>query len=429
MRKARSPRPSILAIATIIVGVVPTSIACAAAPPFDDGPFLPSSRTITVAGITGGNATVSLRVHYPAIAGGTSQPLALSEAPYPVIVFGHGFSLSVSLYDSLLRHLATHGFIAAGVATEEGLFTGNLPRYLKDCQAAVIGLRSAGANPGSPFFQGIASDERAGIAGHSFGGAAAIVAASQRPDLFSALVTLAATATSPQGVNILAAVSELAVPACHIGASLDSIVPVSANLDPIYAATPTTKRLLEIKDGNHGFFHESFGLDWLTESPAPIGVAEQQRIVRRYQLAFFRHFVAGSPEYLNDWMGPSAVTDPALSRQLVSLEQPLLFGAGSGEANSFYGLYPARSPGDAALLLVAFSLAPTPIATAYGPFRLDPASTVAIYSGSIGESSYLPFEFTMPPLPGLSGQTIPAQAVVPLSPGESLSNVWSISIP
>lgn len=413
----------------LFVSVFASSLACAATPPEDDGPFLASSRVISVAGITGGNGTVSLRVHYPATSSGASQPLDLAGAPYPVIVFGHGFSLQVSLYDTLLRHLATHGFIAAGVATEEGLFTGNLPRYLKDCQAAVLGLRVAGSSPTSPFFQGIAPNARAGIAGHSFGGAAAIVAASERPDLFSALVTLAATATSPQGVNILAATSTLAVPACHIGASLDSIVPPASNLDPIYAATPTTKRLLEIANGNHGYFHEAFGLDWLTEAPAPIGVAEQQRIVRRYQLAFFRHFVAGAPEYLNEWMGPGAVSDPALSRQAIDLNETLLFGAGSGAPNSFYGLYPARDPGDAALLFVALSLAPSPIATAYGAFRLDPATATLLTSGSIGPNAYLPIEFTMPPLPGLSGLQFPAQAIAPLAPGNSSSNVWSIAIP
>jgi hypothetical protein len=429
MPHTRLHRTSPFAYVGLLGGVFFSSFACATTPPEDDGPFTAGSRVISVAGIAGGNASVALRVHYPATAAGASQPLLTSGAPYPVIVFGHGFSLQVSLYDTLLRHLATHGFIAAGVATEEGLFTGNLPRYLKDCQAAVIGLRAAGSSPASPFFQGISPDARAGIAGHSFGGAAAIVAASQRPDLFSALVTLAATATSPQGVDILAATAALAVPACHIGASFDSIVPPASNLDPIYAATPTTKRLLEIANGNHGYFHEAFGLDWLTEAPAPIGVAEQQRIVRRYQLSFFRHFVAGVPDSLSDWMGPSAVADPALSRQSVDLKETLLFGAGSGAPSSFYGLYPARRPGDSASIFVASALAPQPIATPYGPFRLDPGSAFVLFSGSIGPNGYLAFEFVMPALPALSGLQIPVQAIAPLAPGNSLSNVWSISIP
>lgn len=427
------PRFATKIVTTIFMCV--TSLACVtvttaqATEPESLGPYLTGNRTISVAGIAGGNTNVSLRVYYPATAAGANQPLALSGAPYPIVVFGHGFSLSVSLYATLMNHLATHGYIVAGVATEEGLFVGNLPRYIKDCEAAVVGLRAAGSNASSPLFQGVASNAKAAAIGHSFGGAAALVAASERPDLFAALVTLAATATSPQGVDIFQAASTLTVPACHFGASQDSIVPPGANLDVLYAATPTTKRLLEIAGGNHGYFHEAFGIDWLTEAPAAIPVSEQQRVVRRYQLCFLEWAMRGSPLLLDRFLGPTAVSDPALSRQSVNLDETLLFGNGTGTQGQFYGLYPARDPGDSALLFVAFALAPMPIPTAYGSFRLDPNTTVALVTLPVGADGYAPLEFTMPPLPTLSGLTFPTQAVAPLAPGNSLSNTWSITIP
>lgn len=420
-------------VAILLVYVL--GVACATVPtaqatePESAGPYLAGSRTISVTGIAGGNANVTLRVYYPATAAGANQPLSLAGAPYPIVVFGHGFSLSVSLYATLMSHLATHGYIVAGVATEEGLFVGNLPRYIKDCEAAVIGLRAAGSNAANPLFQGIASTAKAAAIGHSFGGAAALVAASERPDLFAALVTLAATSTSPQGVNIVAAASALTVPACHFGASQDSIVPPAANLDVLYAATPSTKRLLEIAGGNHGYFHEDFGIDWLTEAPAAIPVSEQQRIVRRYQLCFLEWALRGSPLLLERFLGPTAVNDTALSRQSVNLNETLLFGNGTGALGQPYGLYPARDLGDSALILVAVALAPSPIPTAYGPFRLDPATTVALVTLPIGGNGYAPLEFTMPPVPSLSGLTFPTQAVAPLAPGNSLSNTWSITIP
>ena len=153
--------------------------------------------------------------------------------------------------------------------------SGRTPRQRARCnkcadprhQRRYEGLRLESARAGSVFSGLVNASVRAAAMGHSFGGASAIVAAERRPDLFAALATLAATPTSPQAVDILAAMRAANVPALHLGASRDTIVPPPANLDVLYAATPTTRRLIEIEGGTHSYFHERWAIDRLVESP------------------------------------------------------------------------------------------------------------------------------------------------------------------
>jgi pimeloyl-ACP methyl ester carboxylesterase len=392
-----------------------------------DGPYPAGFRTLSVPGISGGNASVALRVHYPARQAGTNAPLDLAAAPCPLLVFGHGFSLQVSIYDSLLRHLATHGWIAVGVATEEALLTGNLPRYVADMQAAVLGLRALGADPVSPLAGGVAPNARAAAMGHSFGGAAALVAASGRSDLFEAVVPLAATLTSPQGVDIQAATAALAVPSLHVGASQDTIVPPNANLDPLYALAPAPKRLIELRGGTHSYFHEAWAIDRLLEPPGSISVAEQQRLQRRYGHAFLEVVQRGDLRYLDFLLGPTALADGGLSRQSSSWSLSQLFASGSGAIGTTLQLHPLGASGESALLFVAAFEASIP--TPFGTLQVDPLSTVTLGPVAIAESSYGTLPIAIPNEPFFQGLVLPTQALRALTGGGlELSNLWRVRI-
>ena len=394
--------------------------------PEDPGPYAAGYRRLTVPGVAGGNGKVELLLYYPATVSGANTPLAPGGRPYPLVVFGHGFSLTTELYDSLYAHLASRGFLVAGVATEEQLFTGNLPRFLKDFAAAVLGLRAEAKRTGGPLEGAVSPTALAGAAGHSFGGAAAIVAAADRPDLFGALVTMAATATSPQQVDILAAVRRLRVPALHLGASRDTIVPPGTNLDPIYAATPGEKRLLEIGGGTHSYFHERWGPDRLLEPRGQISVAEQQRLVRRYGLSFFEYALRDESTLLDFYLGPTAVADPGLSRQQVELPRALLFGAGTGRPGTPYRLHPARRTGDSGLILAA--AAGGRLATTFGELLLDPATLLPLGVVSVGSNAYGTYNFSLPGDPALVGQTVHLQALLLAGVEGDLSNPWRLRV-
>lgn len=405
------------------------ALPLAAQLPENDGPFLAGNRTLAIPGIAGGNANVSLLAYYPATATGANQPLDATKAPYPLVVFGHGFSLQVSLYATLFRHLATQGYVVVGVATEEGLLTGNQARYNTDLAAAVLGMRAEAQKPASPFLNAVSANVRAAAVGHSFGGVAAIAAASARPDLFATLVTFAATSTSAQGFDVLAAVRALQVPCAHFGASKDTIAPPASNLDPIWANTPTSvsRRLLEIRGGTHSQFHEAWGIDRLTEAPGDITVAEQQRIQRRYQAAWLAWTLRGDPLWLDAFLGPTAVADQALSRQQTALVDALTFASGTGAIGTNLLLCAARRPSEQGFVLVAAGTASTP--TPWGTLFLDPATTLLLGSAPLGAASYGTVTLSVPADPALRGARVPFQAVVVSATEIVLANLLVVRIP
>lgn len=407
--------------------VLVLAAVAAAQLPENAGSFPVGTRTISVAGAPGGNTSVSMLVHYPATSSGASTPLQTASAPYPVIVFGHGFSLSADLYATLYAHWASHGFVVAAPTTESGLFTGNLPKFLVDMQATVLGLRAAAAAPASWFFGGVTSDVRGVAAGHSFGGAAALVAASARPDLFLAVTPMAATATSPQGVDILAATAALTVPVLSFGASTDTIVPPSQNLDVIHAAVPTTKLLVEIAGGTHSYFHEAWYLDRLAEPAGLIPVAQQQLLVRRYATAFFDWQSRAGTKWLNALAGPPAHADAGLSRYENLLLAPVLFAEGPAVSGQTYTVHPTWQPGDGTLF--AFSTAAANAATPYGTLLIDVAGATLLDLGLTGPNGYATASAVVPGGPPYSGLTVYSQALIYRTGASALSNALVTTIP
>jgi pimeloyl-ACP methyl ester carboxylesterase len=395
---------------TALFAAIGTAIA-AQTPPENDGPYAAGSRTLSVPGRPGGNSTVALQVWYPALSAGANAPIDPAALPARLVVFGHGFSLSAGLYDSLYRHLATHGFVVAGVATEEGLLTGNLPRFVNDFAATVIGIRAAASDPSSALFGAVAADTRANAAGHSFGGAAAIVAAADHPDLFASVTPMAATSTSPQGVDILGAARRLSVPVLHLGASADGIVPPAQNLDPLFLATLGDSLLVEILGGNHSAFHERWAIDRLLEPPGSISVAEQQLRIRRVWLPFLEWSLRAATARLDFLLGPTHRNDSGWSRSLARLTRGVLFGSGVPTLGTTFVLCPTRRVGDRALTLVAFA-AGAAIPTPFGEFVLDPASTLVFADSITGASNFAPQPLGIPADPTLIGFTLWFQSLL-----------------
>lgn len=85
---------------------------------------------------------------------------------HPVIIWGNGSFVTPVIYDGLLKHLASHGFIVvAANTTQSGSGTAML--------AGLDVLKKADSDPRSPYF-GKVDLERVGASGHSQGGGGAI---------------------------------------------------------------------------------------------------------------------------------------------------------------------------------------------------------------------------------------------------------------
>jgi predicted dienelactone hydrolase len=103
-----------------------------------------------------------------------------SDAPYPLVIFSHGFGTVSRTYAYLNEHLASYGFVVMGpLHTEvwEPTFSdmwGSTVERPMDIQK-VIAYAETQAGPGGDM-QGLFDPENVGVAGHSYGGFTALAA-------------------------------------------------------------------------------------------------------------------------------------------------------------------------------------------------------------------------------------------------------------
>ncbi|WP_334431391.1 alpha/beta hydrolase family protein [Micromonospora sp. CPCC 206060] len=134
------------------------------------------------------------------------RDIAASSRRHPVIVWGNGTGALPLVYRDLLLHWASHGFIVSAANTP----TSNLGISMR---AGIDALTQADNNPASIFYRQVDLG-RIGAAGHSQGGAAAIVVgADPRID------TIIPIQPGP-----LADIDDVHVPAFLMAGQYDSIV-------------------------------------------------------------------------------------------------------------------------------------------------------------------------------------------------------------
>lgn len=132
--------------------------------------------------------------------------IAASPTRYPVIIWGNGTFATPSVYDALLRHWASHGFIVAAANT----IAANSGTAMR---AGIDRLTVLDGTAGSPF-RGKVDLARVGATGHSQGGAGAINASADGR----------VTTTVPIQPGPLAATSAVHGPALYLAGQNDTIV-------------------------------------------------------------------------------------------------------------------------------------------------------------------------------------------------------------
>lgn len=294
----------------IITGLIFALETKAVTVPSDSGSFqYVGNQTITFIDPSRNNRNIQSLVYYPAISEGNGTPINLSGAKYPIISFGHGFTINPNIYIHLYRHLASWGYIVIAPATETGFFPSHI-EFARDLTFVLKDMKRKNRLP-TDFFYNAVDTVQTGIFGHSMGGGCSFLAGSLDTTV-KAISSLAAAITNPSSIT---AIQQILRPVQLLSGQRDSIASYWTHQLPHYNAASPFKQILNIKGGNHSYFHLLPALDDLVDNPATITRNEQQRLTRRYITSFFNVFLKNDSNYRSYLYGTYAQSDTGIIMQ------------------------------------------------------------------------------------------------------------------
>ena len=177
-----------------------------------------------------GNRQVPTEIYYPADSAGEDVPVAVPPGDgFPVVAFGHGYQISWSTYDFLVNGLVPEGFVVALPTTGGELFPDHLEFGL-DLAFVSRAVRGESDDPASLFYEALS--DAAALGGHSMGGGASFLGASEDTTI-TAIFNLAAAETNPSAI---AAASLITAPALVFSGSVDCVTPPADHQIPMYDA-------------------------------------------------------------------------------------------------------------------------------------------------------------------------------------------------
>jgi dienelactone hydrolase len=302
LRLARNARHG-LALPIALAAVVLLAVAPAAARDRDTlaarGPYPTEMAEVSVPRPAEGGS-FEARLHYP-VPGSAGDD---GGEPAPIVAFGHGYQTSVELYAETLDHLASWGIVVIAPRSGGELFPSH-EAFADDLRIALDWV-AAEAAEGGDWPTGPVDPAARGVAGHSMGGGAAVLAAADDPTI-RAVATLAAAETDPSAIE---AASRLAVPSLFVAAGEDAITPVDEHQRPMFEATKSGRaELRTIVGGSHcGFLDSETLLLRLVCDEAAIDRDDQLATTRAVLTAWLLHELTAD-EALADLAWPAASDD------------------------------------------------------------------------------------------------------------------------
>ena len=280
----------------------------------------------------------------------TNAPQDASGAPYPVVLFSHGFRGTAVQSITFTEYLASHGYVVAAMDHSGNTLT---DFFADDEKVAEVALERPYdvkfayykllefVTPGTALLSGMMDPERVGVCGHSFGGYTALVVAGAVVDVTQAQAACAAGAPSdifcdyvgywPTGTTVgltppipdLKAAASFApggysafgdhgldsvsVPALIFGGTLDDTCPVDVEIDPIYQHLPSPKGKAVITDASHMSFTnicdiplaQQFLADYC-DVPGIISEEKGFDIMNTLTVAFFDRYLKNQETWFDD---------------------------------------------------------------------------------------------------------------------------------
>lgn len=127
----------------------------------------------------------------------------MSAAPYPLVVFSHGWGTESVFYAWLVEHLASYGFVVVAPDHQEG--SAETPPYLHTTVVRPLAITraldyAAALTAPDGALSGMIDMERVAVAGQSYGGYTALAAGGARYDLTANKARCAALAPDDPGL-------------------------------------------------------------------------------------------------------------------------------------------------------------------------------------------------------------------------------------
>lgn len=215
-----TPRNTVFALA---IGLALSVAAGDASAACDSGLFA-KSVTKTYRDPARGNRSVGVTIHYPALT--SSSTTIAPGCAFPVVSFGHGFTIGNNAYGYLPRALVPSGYVVVMPSTEGGIpnhanFGADLAFVLRAVRADTV--FSAALGP------------KSAIGGHSMGGGAAFLGAASVPGL-NALFALAPAETNPKAS---VAATQITAPTMVVTGTRDCVTPYAQHAGLMLAALAT----------------------------------------------------------------------------------------------------------------------------------------------------------------------------------------------
>jgi pimeloyl-ACP methyl ester carboxylesterase len=214
-------------------------------------PFAIGRQTITLTDPTRSNRSIPSEIFYPATSAGNNTPVA--NGVFPVIVFGHGFSMNYDAYSNFWNELVPQGYMLAFPKTEIGPIPfpshGDLAADMNYTITWFIAENTMAASRYNQKLNG-----KFAVMGHSMGGGCSFIAAATNPNI-TVIANYAAAETNPSAI---AAAANITIPALIFAGSKDCVAGPSGNQTPMYNALASIcKSYVNITDGSHCQFGES----------------------------------------------------------------------------------------------------------------------------------------------------------------------------
>lgn len=189
------------------------------------------------------------KIYYPANTAGTNVPVANGE--FPVIVFGHGFTIAWDAYNYIWEYYVPKGYICIFPTTEGGIPPSH-SNFGGDLNFLARWIQQQNQLSSSPFYGKVKN--KAAVMGHSMGGGCSYLAASGN-NVFTTVVSLAAANTNPSAIS---AAQQVTCPVLNIAGKEDCVTPVNEHQKPIFDSTASSiKYFMELKGASHCNFTSS----------------------------------------------------------------------------------------------------------------------------------------------------------------------------
>jgi len=205
-------------------------------------------RTITYVDPARSNRAIATEVYYPATSAGDNT--ALASGQFPVVVFGHGFSMAYSAYQNWWEEFVPDGYIFMFPKTEGSLLPApSHSAFGLDLAFLAAQMQADNGVITSPFYGKVLP--RTAVMGHSMGGGASVLAASANTSI-QCIVGMAPVETNPSAVAAAASVS---VPAFFLYGTEDEVTPEASHSLAIFNQLGSEcKVYARLDQGAHCFF-------------------------------------------------------------------------------------------------------------------------------------------------------------------------------